>query len=91
MKASGYFATYDEQAIRFWTPQKQIKTFFFDLKDKNQKFFGMHAIDEIDCLMLIFSVTKAAGCDGGSIYIFSNNLSLVQEVTITTSIINFVN
>lgn len=83
MKASGYFASYDEQAIRLWNLQKQIKSLCFDLKEKNLRFCGMNAIDDIDCVMLLFSVTKSANSDGGNIYIFSNTLSLVQEVRIS--------
>jgi hypothetical protein len=80
----GSFISYDDQAIRTWNLQKQVKALHNDSKDErtaNLQFFALSPLDAIDCFLVFYTVKKGSDQEGGFVRVLSPQLKVLQEVS----------
>lgn len=84
---TGTFLTYDENAMRLWSLNKQIKCIHHNKNDEsNYKFLTLNPIDAMEVVLAFYTVKKTQSSDanavGGLIRVYSHNLMVMQEVRI---------
>ena len=79
LKEFGSLITFDDQAVRLWDLQNQIKSYHANFSEDKLRFMKMIVLEKINCILLVFSIKKRQG-EGGLIRIFSSSLKILQEV-----------
>lgn len=78
-KSTGNFVTHDESATRLWSLKKMIKSTRIEKKE-DQKFLELLCMDQLERLLLIFTLKTSCEGKGGVIHVLSLNLAKIQTV-----------
>jgi hypothetical protein len=78
--------TYDANATRLWSMKKMIKSIRTE-KNSEHKFLDLVCMDQIEKILLFFTMKQSSGDKGGVINVLTQNLLPYQNVWIPLSIV----